>query len=184
MLPYLHQVDGNRSTCSYATATTSPYSVSVHLLHVVVTHWLHQHVHCKMLSSEESTCPVKIWTLGPILKDVIVMLLWSVSLHALSVLCENVFVHQHYILEVKTSLEMNSTEVLNPRCVYKHMHAEIIERVYTIELCITGSIRLYGRLLGKRRRLKRSLLPYMTSNLPSKSVRNVTAQVTKWHHNF
>ena len=50
----------------YATATSSPYSVSVHLLHVVVTHWLHQHVHSEMLSSEELTCPVQILTYGKI----------------------------------------------------------------------------------------------------------------------
>ena len=50
------------STCSYATATTSPCSVSVHLLHVVVTHWLHQNGHFEMLSAVESICPIQILT--------------------------------------------------------------------------------------------------------------------------
>ena len=102
--PLLNQVGGKCHkwfTCFYAAATTIPCSVSVHLLRVVVTHPVHQHVHSDMLSSVQSTCSVKIWTLGlRFNKDIIVMLLHCLQFHcpvSNYVKVSTFFVHQHVL---------------------------------------------------------------------------------------
>ena len=137
------------STCSYAMATTSPCSVGLHWLHVVVTHWLHQHVHCEMLSSEESTwkCSVRIYIrFNKNVVHIIQSHSWDTdiafSFTTLSVLCEKVSniplpVHQHVL--------HSAVKCLPPQ----HVHSEMphtVQSAHSVKtICALSNIIMKAR---------------------------------------